>query len=769
MSDEKYKGKHTGRPPNKPPPKNIETEQYRRLIDNIPGAVYRCFIDKYWTMEFISPAIQTISGFKADEFINNRVRSYTSIIHPDDTDMVAKKVNSAVRQAEPYVLYYRVIDANGDVKWVYEKGIAYYDEDRVPLWLDGVIFDCTEQYKTMRTLETEHTQLLSIFDSMDEVIYIAHPKSYKLLYGNEIFRKNFGDPIGQKCYQALQGRDDPCPFCTNEHIFGKNLGKTYIWEFRNQVNNRWYHCIDRAIKWTDGSMVRFEMAVDNHDLKMTQIELDEYQKHLENLVKERTIQLDVAKQQAEKSSAAKSDFLTSMSHELRTPLNAILGYSRLLQKDRSLSTTQINSLKIINRSGEHLLALINEVLTLSKIEAGQISLDITACDLHSLLYDVAGMFHSSLETKGLYFELIGINDVPQYILADNNKLRQVLVNMLGNAVKFTDKGGVVMSVGIRDKTAAPIQLRIAIKDTGQGIADDEFDKVFAFFEQTASGLNKNSGTGLGLAISRNYVRMMDGDINLKSTVGEGSIFTVDIPVQECTESDINKKNTGEKTVTGLKSNVPTPLVLVAEDQRESRLLLSQLLRSVGIKVLEATNGKEAMDLFQKRQPDFIWMDIRMPVVDGLEATRAIKASEAGNSVTVVALTAHALDEEKKHILAAGCDDFVSKPFHENEIFEVMQRHLGLEYLYHEDANDMKHKGGEINFLPEELNGISDNLLNRLYTSVVELNIETSSKIIDEISDQNPEIGKRLCVFIDDLNFNGLLNLIEAYGIQPGTS
>ena len=334
-----------------------------------------------------------------------------------------------------------------------------------------------------------------------------------------------------------------------------------------------------------------------------------------------------------------------------------------MQRDATLDRKQLENLDTINRSGEHLLALINEVLEISKIETGKIALKITPFDLHELLREVMNMFEDSAERKGLLFESVGLDEIPRCVLGDESKLRRILINLLGNAVKFTEEGRITVWTGIECQNTKSARLWVEIIDTGPGIAEDEIDNVFRYFEQTDSGRKNKSGTGLGLAISRDFARKMGGDITFTSEVGKGSTFRLEIDIEEGSESGIMDK-TKPACVVGLEAGQRVPRILVAEDNDESRELLVRLLQTTGFEVREAEDGKRAIEVFEAWKPDFIWMDVRMPIMDGTEATRYIKESKAGESTRIVALTAHALEEEREQILATGYDDFVRKPFRE---------------------------------------------------------------------------------------------------------
>jgi len=481
---------------------------------------------------------------------------------------------------------------------------------------------------------------------------------------------------------------------------------------------------------------------------------------LHKIIKQRSLQGE--KDNAEAANRAKSAFLANMSHELRTPLNAILGYSQLMQRDDSLQPVQREYLNTINRSGEHLLALINDVLEISKIEARRVTLDLVTFDLHTLIGDLEKMFRLRTSAKKIHFNLTGIDEIQRYIIADENKLRQILINMVGNAIKFTDEGGIILRFSEKKESPDEIHLVVEIEDTGLGIAEEELDKLFHYFEQTASGKQIQAGTGLGLAISREYTRMMGGDITVISQFGKGSTFRVEVAVQQGIESGM-KESTRKHRVIGLEQSKDLiPRVLVVDDILESRNLLVQLLEMVGFDAKAAANGLEAVQIFEQWRPSFIWMDIRMPVMDGLEATRRIKATEAGKSTAIVAISASILGEEKEAILAAGCDGFVRKPYREEEIFEVMAQHLGLKYIYENEAAAEVPSESAVDVNCEQLVAALDtDLRQELYEAVLRLNIDQSMEVIDRIMVRDASIGVALKKAVETLDFESLLNLLEA--------
>jgi PAS domain S-box-containing protein len=500
-----------------------------------------------------------------------------------------------------------------------------------------------------------------------------------------------------------------------------------------------------------------------HDIterKWAQDALKEAHDTLERTVEERTTELRAAKEAAEKANMAKSVFLSNMSHELRTPLNAILGYSQLMRRDPSLSPENREHLNTINRSGEHLLTLINDVLEISKIEAQRVVVEKVTFDLHAMLRDLYTMFRIRADAKRLSFQLEGISDQPFYVVTDEHRLRQILINLIDNAVKFTEQGGIVIRIAVTSGNGDNRRLSVEVRDTGPGIAKEERERVFQAFEQTASGRLSKGGTGLGMAISRRYARMLNGDITLQSRLGEGSIFRMEIGVQEAARPDVKEK-ISLRRISGLVPGQEVPRILVAEDVVESRSLLVSLLRITGFEVREAVNGREAVDICAGWRPHFIWMDIRMPVMDGLEALRSIRATEAGDSVKIAAITASGIIEEKDMIMAAGFDDFVRKPFLEQEILETMARHLGLRYLYEtDDGSGAPSETGCPLSRPQLADRLGAEILDELHGAVLSLDTDQTMRVIERISQLDPSVGAALKKLATDLDYDRLLTLLD---------
>jgi CheY-like chemotaxis protein len=452
-----------------------------------------------------------------------------------------------------------------------------------------------------------------------------------------------------------------------------------------------------------------------------------------------------------------------MSHELRTPLNAILGFSSLMRRATSTTASQRETLDIINRSGEHLLNLINDVLEMAKIEAGRLRLQVMPLDLGQVVRDVADMMRIKAEEKGLQLLLDQSSSFPRFIKGDQARLRQILVNLTGNAVKFTEKGSV--TIRLRTRPDEGQCLILEVEDTGTGIKPEDQQRLFQPFVQLAES-KMQKGTGLGLAITRQFAELMGGKVSLESALGKGSIFRIELPVELADDADISLMPSAGQAgeVCGLAPGQPEFRILIVEDQRDNQVLLMRIMTEIGLTARLAENGLQAVEIFQEWHPHLIWMDRRMPVMNGVEATQRIRQLPCGNETKIVALTASALLEERQMLLDAGMDDFVSKPYRIEEIYECLALHLGLKYLYRFSTATAEADTSSA-LTAEKLAVLPAALREELQEALAVLDGERIDAQIQQVREIAPELGELLAHLAENFNYPAILNALAPC---PGT-
>jgi PAS domain S-box-containing protein len=537
--------------------------------------------------------------------------------------------------------------------------------------------DITERKRIEQELRESQDYVTALLAAIPAGVVVIDSESHRVTDVNSsalaLMGRRRHEVVGSVCHDVL------CP---------AERGKCPILDLHQEVDHS-----ERVLLKADGSRLPILKSV-KRLVRQGRTYLVEA---FEDLSDQKRTEMDLqkAKEAAEAAGRAKSAFLANMSHEIRTPMNAILGYSQLMLRDPTLAGAAKKNLNIINRSGEHLLGLIDDILVMSKIEAGHVELNPVICDLFDFVKDLATMFQLRAEAKGLQLEVCLDPEPGCRIVADQGKLRQVLINLLGNAVKFTSAGGIKLRVSLSPNSNSDdrFALTIEVENTGVGIPVNEQSMLFRPFVQTQSGVASQSGTGLGLAICREFVRMMGGEITVSSEPGKGSIFRFEIPVQVDADNQFPVQPSSGRVI-GLMPGQPAPAVLVVDDEPHARGWLTELLRSLGFEAYEADRGEVAIRLWKKWKPQLILMDIRMPGMSGVEAAQIIKAEAKEKPPVIIALTASALDEERRTVMkGGGIDDFLSKPCREGDLLEKLRIHLELDYRYAGQPTALEMPGG----------------------------------------------------------------------------
>jgi PAS domain S-box-containing protein len=765
----------------------------RQITDAIPSAVYQYHMTPDWkdSITFVSRGWSdlfeiTVEATQAD------LQIIWDLVHPDDFQRLKESIVFSATHLTPWQAEFRVITPSGRLKWLAGSSLPTLQVDSSVLW-NGVIADVTErkQLETavgqlneelelrvkVRTQELQQqTQLLqTILNSMGDGVIVAAPNGLLLLI-NPAAERIIGVPIPK----ILELEPDGTPECSlTDRVEQLPLVRAMQGESIDHLELLLRNCCHRDGIYLEttarplkdvrgelqGGVVVFR---DITERKRAEADLKEANLELENRVIKRTSELEGAKEAAEASNRAKTVFLANMSHELRTPLNAILGFSQVMSRDSSLTQSQKEYLGIINSSGEYLLNLINDILEMSKIEAGQIVLNPNSFDLYYLLDTLEKMFKLRSSKKHLTLTVEIAADVPQYINTDENKLRQVLINLLSNAVKFTHQGQVSLKVNQEtnsqhDLNTSPILLYFEVKDSGVGIPSEEIQHIFEPFVQVKNEQKMQEGTGLGLPISQQFVKLLGGNLNVISEPNRGSQFSFTIPVVAVSSTEVTPRASHQQ-VLGLKGDRPHYRILVVEDRETNRQLLSQFLTPLGFEVREAIDGLEAVQIWETWQPHLIWMDIRMPVMDGYEATRQIRTRESastlgGQPCKIIALTASAFARDRDSILAAGCDDFMAKPFQESVLLEKMAQHLGVEYIY-ESTESTGESNPPDRLTADVLKVMPLEWINQLYQTAIQLNTQRILTLISKIPTENAKLAEKLRNLVNNYDFETLTELAQ---------
>jgi two-component system, sensor histidine kinase and response regulator len=563
-------------------------------------------------------------------------------------------------------------------------------------------------------------------------------------------------------YAGQQPDGLPLGLMMEEHLRRAMLGEPVLVE-RNvrRADGSIFPCEVRLVKLPmEGRRLVRSGIVDISERKHSEQELLGYRDHLEELVQQRTAALSVAVTEAESANRAKSVFLANMSHELRTPLNSVIGFSQMMADSSSMFEEEKHNLAIINRAGHHLLTLINDILELSKIEAGRMQLQTGPVDLNGLLDEVLEMVRMRSSDQGIALQ-IERSGVPTLVRLDGAKLRQVLLNLLSNALKFIEKGSVILSLACQAAEGGQVALAFAVRDTGSGIAEADLERIFEPFVQADSAVAQ-AGTGLGLTISREFVRLMGGELRVDSTLGAGSVFHFDLRAPVLQQPAIAALAPGR--VARLPPGQRGRMVLLVDDDDNCRKLLAGLLAPLGFQLQEAAGGAQAQAMLAGQRYDMVLSDWRMPDVDGLALTRWLRAQPALVQPRLVIMTASAFEEEKQEALAAGADGFLRKPIEQEHLFAMLEQQLGVRFQrtpgtpprVPAPAFDLSQALGQLGAAERQA----------LLESVQALDLRRSAIVLAGVATGLPQLSAHIAAMLEQHQYQPLCALLAQLASEP---
>jgi PAS domain S-box-containing protein len=713
----------------------------RRLIELAPFAIGIC--NQAGEITYINARHFQTFGYTRDEIPT--VDAWMERAYPDAgyREEVRRRWSEAVlrseaTQADSEAGEYHVTCRDGSVRQVLISGSPLGDESIV------TFVDITRMKQTHEAL-----QKLSLAVEYSPNMILITDETGRVEYVNPAWEACTGYQLAEVAGQrprALKSGVHPREFYA--HLWGEiTAGRVWRGEFCNRRKNGELYWESAAIAPArdDGGRITHFIAV-KEDI---------------TLKKQAALELQQAKEAADAANRAKSVFLANMSHEIRTPMNAILGFSQLLLRDAPTSGPQRDHLLTVMRSGEHLMDIINDILEIARIESGRVTLNVGAFNLQKVLDDLERMFKLRAESRKLQFRIERLGVLPQCIISDETKYRQVVINLLGNAMKFTPPGGSIsLSVGVKQSVGDELVLHTEVVDTGVGVAEKDLPHLFEPFFQTDSGKQVSGGTGLGLPISQAFVRLMGGEFNVCSKPGSGSSFGFDIRVTRCDEHPPEPAQQRHRVVR-LTPEARGCRVLAVDDQEENRSLLQALLEPVGFEVRSACNGQEGVDLCLQWAPHVVLMDLRMPVLDGYDAVKRIR-QDPGPQPKIIAFSASAFADDRQRALSAGFDAFLAKPVDAGLLLDLIQSVSGLQYCYEDDLDAAPAAQASATAAPlESVDVLPPQWVVQFRQAILRAEYQQMLDLLDAIAVETPGLSRQFRSQVERFDYEGMLALLPA--------
>lgn len=732
-------------------------DRLQALLDHVPSPVYMKNPDGTYLM--VNRYLEKVAGRPASKIIG---RTNYDILPKDQADIFLVQ-DQEILATKNTLECDEQVNLNNEAYIFHFVKFPLLNRDGIPYIICGVATDITNQKHAEEALRASEERWKFALEGAGDGVWDWDVESNTVLYSKQ-WKAMLGyaedEIIGDfdEWKNRVHPDDLPRALTTIEQYLKGSIPSYQVEHRLRCKDGSWKWIISRGMvvkRDANGNALRIiGTHADISDHKRAEEELRHHRDHLQEMVAEKTRNLQIALDAAEAANRAKSIFLSNMSHELRTPLNAVIGFSKLMSKSANISEVEKHNLEIINRSGNHLLKLINDVLELSKIEAGHASLSNEVTDVEALTEEVVDMLRPRAEQADLTL-MLDIKGLPPAVMVDTVKLRQILINLLTNAIKFTRTGGVAVSIR-GEPVNGDCRIDFIIRDTGIGIATEDQQKIFEPFVQMVTHAT-TAGTGLGLTITRQYLQMLGSELALESVPGEGTTFrfTLILPVTEANRGVLPVM--GE--VVGLKQLEYGKRILVVEDNEDARLLLKQMLLPLGFVVEEAEDGVQALKQVEKFRPDLIVMDWRMPNMDGLESSRRIRQLALARQPRIVMLTASVFEEQRQQALDAGIDDFLRKPFNEAELYAAIEAQLNIWFVRQAAADVVSSKAETVQIGINDLKLLSAEERTALRIAVEELNRAKLSVALATIERSHPQLAQAIAKMAEGFRYKELWEFI----------